>query len=288
MSEAIGPVSVLLGPGGDEGIFSASAPAQETQALVDSEVRRILESCFAEALDTLVRHRDRLDPLAERLLENETLDEAVAYLAAGLPSRDLRAIAYFTTLLPPRAAAAGRDSLTVIHRSSRRRWSGGLRLGGELRQWHAVAMTSLDPSRARVFGANAGAYEGARPGYPDAAVDWLLPRSATRVADVGAGTGKLTGALLARGVEVVAVEPDAGMLAVLTRLHPRQNRTSVARMRCPSHREVLMRCSLRRHGTRSPTSRQLPRYAACSALLVGSGWFGSWFGTWRNRESHGR
>jgi len=82
-------------------------------------------------------------------------------------------------------------------------------------------MTSLDPLRARVFGANAEAYEGARPGYPSAAVDWLLPRSATRVADVGAGTGKLTGALLARGVEVVAVEPDAGMLAVLTRLHPK-------------------------------------------------------------------
>jgi len=92
---------------------------------------------------------------------------------------------------------------------------------GELRQWQAVPMTSLDPLRSLVFGANAEAYERARPGYPDAAVDWLLPRSATRVADVGAGTGKLTGALLARGVEVVAVEPDAGMLAVLTRLHPK-------------------------------------------------------------------
>jgi cell division protease FtsH len=89
MSEAIGPVSVLPGPGRDEGMFSTSAPAQATQALVDSEVRRILETCFAEALDTLLRHRDRLDPLAERLLEKETLDEAEAYLAAGLPSRDL-------------------------------------------------------------------------------------------------------------------------------------------------------------------------------------------------------
>ena len=65
-------------------------PSSGDPGLVDSEVRRILESCFAEALDTLVRHHNRLDPLAERLLEQETLDEAEAYLAAGLPSRNLR------------------------------------------------------------------------------------------------------------------------------------------------------------------------------------------------------
>ncbi len=86
MSEAIGPVSVLPAPGRDEGIFSANAPAQATQALVDAEVRRILESCFQDALDLLIRHRDRLDPLAQRLLENETLDETETYLAAGLPA----------------------------------------------------------------------------------------------------------------------------------------------------------------------------------------------------------
>jgi len=71
-----------------------------------------------------------------------------------------------------------------------------------------------------VFGAYAEDYERWRPGYPAAAVDWLVPPGAARVADVGAGTGKLTGALLARGLQVAAVEPDPGMLAVLTRLHP--------------------------------------------------------------------
>jgi cell division protease FtsH len=90
MSEVIGPVSVLPGPGHEESILSADAPSQATQALVDTEVRRIVEACFAEAVQTLQRHRDRLDPLAERLLEKETLDEAEAYLAAGLPSHDLR------------------------------------------------------------------------------------------------------------------------------------------------------------------------------------------------------
>lgn len=81
-------------------------------------------------------------------------------------------------------------------------------------------MSYSDPSRARVFGAFAEDYQRWRPGYPNEAVDWLVPPHARRVADVGAGTGKLTGLLIARGLQVVAVEPDAGMLAVLVRVHP--------------------------------------------------------------------
>lgn len=81
-------------------------------------------------------------------------------------------------------------------------------------------MAELDARRARIFGSYAQDYERWRPGYPDAAVDWLVPPAARRVADVGAGTGKLTGALLARGLNAVAIEPDPDMLEVLTRLHP--------------------------------------------------------------------
>ena len=81
-------------------------------------------------------------------------------------------------------------------------------------------VNDLDPSRARVFGSVAEEYERWRPGYPDAAIDWLVPEAAVEVADVGAGTGKLTGPLLARGLHVVAIEPDPVMLALLTRLHP--------------------------------------------------------------------
>lgn len=62
-------------------------------------------------------------------------------------------------------------------------------------------------ARARSFGAAADLYERSRPGYPDAAVDWLVPDGARTVLDLGAGTGKLTRSLAARDLDVVAVEP---------------------------------------------------------------------------------
>ncbi|MFS0867056.1 class I SAM-dependent methyltransferase [Microbacterium sp. 179-B 1A2 NHS] len=70
------------------------------------------------------------------------------------------------------------------------------------------------------FGRAAGAYQRGRPDYPADAVAWLLAPirpavGAPRVADVGAGTGKLTAALRRAGADVVAVDPDPGMLAAL-------------------------------------------------------------------------
>lgn len=74
-----------------------------------------------------------------------------------------------------------------------------------------------DRQRARSFGAVAAEYSRHRPGYPDEAVDLAVApgRSPGRVLDLGAGTGRLTAALLARGLDVVAVEPDPAMLARL-------------------------------------------------------------------------
>jgi len=78
-------------------------------------------------------------------------------------------------------------------------------------------MSGLTQTRAASFGAAADAYERARPSYPEAAIDWILPRGARRVLDLGAGTGKLTRPIHARGLDVVAVEPSEGMRAQLSR-----------------------------------------------------------------------
>src|SRR5215467_2157873 len=67
------------------------------------------------------------------------------------------------------------------------------------------------------FGAHADAYERARPAWPEEAAHWLVPEDAQLVVEPGAGTGKLTRAVAALGVRVVAVEPDPRMLAVLQR-----------------------------------------------------------------------
>jgi SAM-dependent methyltransferase len=69
--------------------------------------------------------------------------------------------------------------------------------------------------RAEVFGLYAEEYERARPGYPGVAVRWLLGTQPLDVVDLGAGTGKLTTALVAEGHRVVAVEPLPEMRAVL-------------------------------------------------------------------------
>lgn len=70
------------------------------------------------------------------------------------------------------------------------------------------------------FGPAAHVYERGRPPYPEAALDWLLPAGARRVVDLGAGTGKLTRQIHARGLAVTAVDPSGGMLGELRRVLP--------------------------------------------------------------------
>jgi cell division protease FtsH len=85
MSRAIGPIAVLPRDGLGPLLPGASETSEATQRLVDEEVRRIVESAHAEVTDLLRRHRANLDSLVAALLERETLDEADAYAAAGLP-----------------------------------------------------------------------------------------------------------------------------------------------------------------------------------------------------------
>jgi SAM-dependent methyltransferase len=75
-------------------------------------------------------------------------------------------------------------------------------------------------ARAASFGGVAAHYERYRQGPPQAAVDWILPDRVGTVVDLGAGTGALARLLIDRADEVIAVEPDDRMRAVLTESVP--------------------------------------------------------------------
>jgi cell division protease FtsH len=85
MSRAIGPIAVIPQDGMSPLLPGAAETSEATQRMVDEEVRRIVESAHGEVTSLLRDHRSNLDSLVSALLEHETLDEADAYTAAGLP-----------------------------------------------------------------------------------------------------------------------------------------------------------------------------------------------------------
>src|SRR5688572_24049923 len=84
MSESIGPIAVL--PSDPQGplLPGSSEVSEATHEIVDREVRRIVDTAHAEVTRLLTEHRAKLDSLTGALLEAETLDEADAYVAAGV------------------------------------------------------------------------------------------------------------------------------------------------------------------------------------------------------------
>src|SRR5687768_8494931 len=75
-------------------------------------------------------------------------------------------------------------------------------------------MTSIDRSRATVFGTDARQYDRARPSYPRALLDALVTVDVQHVLDVGCGTGIAARAFAARGCRVHGVEADVRMAEV--------------------------------------------------------------------------
>ena len=84
MSPTVGPVAVISRDGSGPFLPGASEVSPETQRLLDDEVRRIVADAHEEVLALLRENRQRLDSLAQALLEHETLDEDDAYAAAGV------------------------------------------------------------------------------------------------------------------------------------------------------------------------------------------------------------
>jgi len=67
-------------------------------------------------------------------------------------------------------------------------------------------------SAAIGFDKAADVYERARPGYPKEAIDYVVEQLGDGpIVDLAAGTGKFTRELIARGLDVIAVEPVEGM-----------------------------------------------------------------------------
>jgi cell division protease FtsH len=88
MSPAIGPIAVLPTDGRGPLLPGADEASEETQRLVDAEVRRIVDESYDAVVALLREHREQLDSLADALLERETLDEDEAYAAAGVERRE--------------------------------------------------------------------------------------------------------------------------------------------------------------------------------------------------------
>jgi cell division protease FtsH len=87
MSPRVGPLNF----GSEDGaspLGVAQRPFSEsTAALVDAEIKRIVEECLAEAQRLLVENRERLEALATALLAEESLDEQEILRVTGLPPK---------------------------------------------------------------------------------------------------------------------------------------------------------------------------------------------------------
>jgi cell division protease FtsH len=84
MSPVVGPITVMAVDSRGTFLPGAAAPSEQTQQLVDQEVRRIVDEAYEDVLALLREHRSKLDDLALALLERETLDGLDAYAAAGI------------------------------------------------------------------------------------------------------------------------------------------------------------------------------------------------------------
>lgn len=81
MSDTLGPIIYSQ----QQGDFVYS---QQTAEKIDAEVRHIIEQAYQETKDLLIAHRDKLDAIANALLEKETMYAREIYELLGMTSRE--------------------------------------------------------------------------------------------------------------------------------------------------------------------------------------------------------
>ncbi len=84
MSPKIGPLAFREDGGGGDGLGLARPYSEATARDVDTEVKRIADECFAEAIQLLTEHRQQLESLAQALLKEDSLGEEQILAATGL------------------------------------------------------------------------------------------------------------------------------------------------------------------------------------------------------------
>ena len=85
MSDNLGPLALIPRDGQGGPFFPGTAEvSEETRRLIDQEIRRIADEAHDRVTTLLRNERDRLDALADALLEHETLDQDAAYAVAGV------------------------------------------------------------------------------------------------------------------------------------------------------------------------------------------------------------
>jgi cell division protease FtsH len=92
LSERLGPLKYDEDEGevflGMTAGHNSKAISGETARLIDEEVRRIIDGCYARAREILDENRDKLETMAEALIEYETLDaQQIGDVMAGAKPR---------------------------------------------------------------------------------------------------------------------------------------------------------------------------------------------------------
>ena len=87
MSPKVGPLNFGDGDGAGPLGLAQKQFSETTGALIDAEIKRIVEECLTEAQRLLASNRPKLDALARALLSEESLEEAEILRVTGLPPK---------------------------------------------------------------------------------------------------------------------------------------------------------------------------------------------------------
>ncbi len=87
MSDKVGPIAILPSEAAGPFLPGVRETSEETERLLDHEVRRMVDEAHTQVTRLLTEHRDQLDSLAHALLDAETLDAIDAYAAADVKMR---------------------------------------------------------------------------------------------------------------------------------------------------------------------------------------------------------